>query len=218
MSIRRVALIATVVGLFLAPGTAASAAPSSQDSTYLKAAHQVNLAEIAGSKIAEQKADSQQVKDLATRFITDHTKLDAALTKTASAVGVSLPSAPNAQQQALAARYQATSGKQFDTLFVSTQLQGHMAAMNLGQTEIANGSDAQVKKAAQDAAPVIQGHAQLLEAAARALGIPSGINTGTGGQAARTTIRPAAVSLIAIGLLFLAGAAFLLRRRRTIEA
>jgi putative membrane protein len=200
-------------GLLLVPGTA-SAAPSGQDTTYLKAAHQSNLAEIAGGKLAEQKADSQQVKDLGARFVTDHTKLDAALKQTASSLGVSLPSAPNTQQQALAARYKAASGRQFDTLFISTQMDAHMAAMKLGQTEIANGSDATVKKAAQNAAPVIASHHRALEAAARDLGVPSSINTGTGGLAAHDGTGTVATGLITLGALLTVGAALLLRRRR----
>jgi putative membrane protein len=217
MPSKRIALTAATaaVGLLLVPATAASAAPSDQDSTYLKAAHQSNLTEIAGGKIAQQKATSQQVKDLAARFISDHTKLDAALTKTAATLNVTLPDAPNAEQQALAARYQATSGKQFDTLFISTQMTAHMKAMALGRTEISDGSDAQAKKAATDAAPVVASHHTALESAARDLGVPDSINTGTGGLAAHRTVRSSAIALIALGMTLVAGAVLVLRRRRS---
>ena len=134
MSMQRLAVLAAVTGLLLVPGTAALAAPSDQDTTYMKAAHQSNLAEIAGGKIAQQKGESQQVKDLGERFVTDHTKLDQALRQTAEDLGVDLPGAPNAAQQALAKRYQAASGDDFDALFVATQMDAQMAAMRLGQT------------------------------------------------------------------------------------
>jgi putative membrane protein len=215
MLLNRIAVSAVAVGgLLLLSGTAAFAAPSGPDSTYLKAAHQSNLAEIAGGGLAQSKADSQQVKDLGARFVTDHTKLDKVLRQTASSLGVSLPSAPNAQQQALAARYKAASGRQFDSLFISTQMDAHMAAMRLGQTEIANGTDASAKKAAQDAAPVIASHHDLLSAAARDLGVPDSINTGTGGLAARSGLNGAGVSLLSLGVLLVAGAILVLRRRR----
>src|SRR5690349_24279135 len=109
MSIRRVAAVLSVAGLLLVPATAAQAAPSDQDAAYLKAAHQSNLAEISGGKLAQQKGQSQQVKDLGARFVADHTKLDAAVQQTASQLGVDLPAAPNEKQQALAAKYQQTS-------------------------------------------------------------------------------------------------------------
>ena len=214
MVIRRAVLALGVVGLFLVPATAANAAPSGQDAAYLRAAHQSNLAEIAGGRLAEQKASSQQVKDLGKRFVADHTKLDQSLTQTASALGVSLPSTPNSQQQALAARYRAAAGSQFDALFVSTQMQAHMTAMRLGQTEIAQGSDAQAKKVAQTAAPVIASHHSALQSTARSLGIPDTIGTGTGGQAAHRMLTTPVLTLMGAGLVLLIAAALLLRRRQ----
>jgi putative membrane protein len=217
MSIKRAVLALGIVGLFLVPATAANAAPSDQDATYLRAAHQSNLAEIAGGKLAEQKANSQQVKDLGERFVTDHTKLDQSLTQTASALGVSLPSAPNSKQQELAARYRAASGSQFDSLFVSTQMQAHMMAMRLGQTELAQGSDAQAKKVAQTAAPVIASHHSALQSTARSLGIPDAIGTGTGGEAAHRMITTPVLTLLAAGLALLIAAVVLLRRRQLVR-
>jgi putative membrane protein len=214
MKLYRFAAAAGIAAVLVVPGTAAYAAPSSQDSTYLKAAHQSNLAEIAGGTLAQQKGDSQQVKDLGARFVTDHTKLDAALKDTASALGVDLPSAPNAAQRALAARYQAASGSSFDALFVSTQMDAHMAAMKLGQTEIAQGSDSSVVKAAQSAAPVIAQHHTLLRDAASALGLPSSVGTGTGGLADRGGLSTTSAGLAGLGLLLLVSAVLLLRRRR----
>jgi putative membrane protein len=210
---RRLAALAAVTGLLLIPGTAAQAAPSDQDAAYLKAAHQSNLAEIAGGKIAQQKGDSEAVKDLGARFVADHTKLDSAVRQTASNLGVDLPSAPNAEQQALAARYQAASGDDFDALFVSTQMDAHMKAMALGRTEIADGSDAAAKKVAQNAAPVIMSHHEALDSAAKDLGIPSTVNTGTGGTADDGGISGTAVGFVALGMLLVVAAGLLLRRR-----
>jgi putative membrane protein len=217
MLLRRLALTAAagVTAILLVPPTAASAAPSDQDTAFLRAAHQSNLAEIAGGRIAQEKGTSQQVKDLGARFVADHTELDSALQETASALDVDLPSSPNEDQQALAARYEAASGADFDALFVATQMDAHMKAMALGRTEIAEGSDAQAKKVAQDAAPVIAAHHDLLEAAASDVGVPSRVDSGTGGLAAQRTVSPMAIALVTLGALLLATATLLLRRRRT---
>ncbi|WP_249999043.1 DUF4142 domain-containing protein [Actinoplanes sp. M2I2] len=218
MMIKRVALALGLAGMFLVPATAAQAAPSDQDAAYLRAAHQSNLAEIAGGKLAQQKGASEEVKDLGARFVADHTKLDAAVRQTASQLDVDLPSAPNEKQQALAARYQATSGDDFDALFVSTQMDAHMAAMANGQREIARGNDAAAKKNARDAAPVIASHHELLDNAARELGVPASIGTGTGGQAADRTFTTPVVALLSLGVLLMVAAAVLLRRRRPVQA
>ena len=218
MLIKRVALTLGLAGMFLVPATAAQAAPSDQDAAYLRAAHQSNLAEIAGGRLAQQKGRSQEVKDLGARFVADHTKLDAAVRQTASQLDVDLPSAPNEQQQAVAARYQQASGDDFDALFVSTQMDAHMKAMANGRKEIARGTDAAAKKNAQDAAPVIASHHDLLNDAARDLGVPAGIGTGTGGEAASRTFTAPVVALLSLGVLLLAAAVRLLRRRRPVQA
>lgn len=203
--------------LFLAPAAPAVAAPSEQDTTFLRAAHQANLAEIATGTIAQQKGQSQQVKDLGARFVADHTALDQALQGVATALGVSLPNAPNAEQRAIAARYQATNGQAFDALFISTQMETHMKSMRLGQTELARGSDPQAKKVAQDSAPVIKSHHDSVTAAARALGLPTDIDTGSGGEAAPRSLGTAGMLLIGVGLMVVAGAAFRIRRPRSVQ-
>jgi putative membrane protein len=218
MSLKRALLALGFAGLLLAPATAAQAAPSDQDAAFLKAAHQSNLAEIAGGQLAQQKGASQQVKDLGARFVADHTKLDAALRQTADALKVDLPSAPNSQQQALAAKYRAASGSDFDALFVSTQMTAHMAAMTLGEKELAQGSDAQAKKVAQSAAPVIKSHHGALQDAARALGVPDQIGTGTGGQAAHRPFTAPVLTLAGLAVVLLMAAGGLLLRRRTVRA
>ncbi|HYN92366.1 MAG TPA: DUF4142 domain-containing protein [Pilimelia sp.] len=212
---KRLAVAAGILSLVLAPATAASAAaaaaPNEQDTRFLRAAHQSNVAEIAGGRIAQQKGQSQQVKDLGARFVADHTRLDQAVRQTAQALDVELPDAPNAEQRALARRYEAASAGEFDALFVATQMDAHMKAMRLGETELAEGSDPAAKKVAQDAAPVIRGHHTSLDEAAAALDLPDRIDTGTGG-AADTGTGMLAGGLVAVGLLFVAGALFYLRR------
>jgi putative membrane protein len=117
MRIRAAAVAVGIAVLLSITVTPAQAAPSQQDTAFLQAAHQSNLAEIAGGTLAQQKGQSQQVKDLGARFVTDHTNLDNSLKQAAQALGVTLPDAPDADQQAVAARYQATSGTAFDTLW-----------------------------------------------------------------------------------------------------
>jgi putative membrane protein len=216
MSIRnRLGAAAVVaIGLVLLGGSPAQAVPSTQDTQFLQAAHQTNLAEIAVGQLAQQKAASQTVRDLGGRFVTDHTQLDRALQQTATALGVNLPGTPNANQQAVAARLQAASGSAFDQLFVSTQLAGHETAMRLGESELASGSDPQAKKVASDSAPVVKSHHDALVAAANSLGVPTNVNTGSGGRAAPHRPYAPAVLLVAVGALLAAVGGRRLRRVR----
>lgn len=203
-------------GLF-GTADAAMAAPNAQDRAFLTAAHQSNLAEIASAQLAQQKATTQKVKDLAATWLTDHTKLDNDLKPVAQRLNVTLPDAPNAEQQAVAAKYRATSGAAFDKLWVQTQMDGHMKTMRAGESEIANGSDATVVTLARAAAPVVANHGKLLDAAAPTVGLaPMGVDSGNGISSDGPT--PLAWGLIGGGVVVVAVSALVMWRRPKADA
>lgn len=214
------ALVAALTAVLAGTGPASAAAPNAQDTTFLRASHQSNLAEIATGQLAQRKGDSDAVKQLGARLVADHTRLDRAGGQVAARLNVDLPDAVNAEQRAVARRLQAASGAQFDALFLAAQMESHLKAMRLGEAELARGSDATVKKLASDAAPVIAAHHELVEEAGRALGIPTSVNSGSGGTATAPRSYPAgALGLLGLGvLLVLLGAGYLVRARtRTVS-
>ncbi|SHN46105.1 DUF4142 domain-containing protein [Cryptosporangium aurantiacum] len=176
--LRRPAL-AALLALLAAAAVATSVATSAgaadrslnaQDRLFLRAAHQGHLAEITGARIALHQATVPVVRDLATRWIADHTTLDRALTQAAVPLDVELPAGPNADQEELAARYRETSGPEFDRLWVTTQITAHHQAEALVNAELTAGSSAAVKALARAAEPVVAAHHQLLTAAAPGVG------------------------------------------------
>jgi putative membrane protein len=173
LAVKRVALIAGLVLLGLAPGTAQAAAqPSEQDTQYLQAIHQANLFEIEAGNMAQQQASDQQVKDLGAMFVTDHTQLDQTVQSTASSAGVTLPDKPSADQQSVLDQLKGLTGSEFDTQWVTVQLTAHNQTVQATETEIAQGSDSSVKQVAETALPVLQAHIDELTALAQSLGIP----------------------------------------------
>lgn len=206
------AVVASLV-LVISAGSPAVAAPSEQDVRFLRQAHQSNAAEIAAGRLAQQKGNSDEIRRLGSRLVADHTRLDDAGTRVAATLKVELPEV-SPQQRATARRLADASGADFDALFLSTQLEAHVLAMRLGETELAEGSDATVKKLAADAAPVIAAHHDAIERAGRALGIPTSVDTGTGGTAAPRADRTPGLLLVGLGgLLTLLGAGYLIRTR-----
>jgi len=199
--VRLMAVAAVSLGLIAGSAATASAAPSSQDSTWMVAAHQSNLTEIAAGKAAQEKASSQAVKDLGAMFIEMHTALDADLTAGAKTLGVSLPSAPGAAQQATLSSVGAKSGAAFDAAWISSQLAGHRTTLAATQMEVSSGSDATVIKLATASTPVVKQHITSLEALS---GTPSAVQAGDGGQAA--TPAPWVAGLAGAGALLLLGA------------
>ena len=158
------------LGLVAAP---ARAAVSTQDAQFLDLAHQANLAEINAGQLAQIHSQSQAVQSIGQTLITDHGMLDGAIQRTAFGLNVALPNAPNAQQQATAAKLQQADGRTFDELFITSQLAGHAAVIAAIKTEQAKGSDQAVIAAATSAAPVVAMHHRMLQVAASQLGIPT---------------------------------------------
>ncbi|MEU1809605.1 DUF4142 domain-containing protein [Micromonospora sp. WMMD1076] len=174
LGIKRLGLLAALVVVGLAPAAAAQAAaqPSTQDTQYLQAVHQVNLFEITAGNLAQQKGQNEQVKDLGKMFVTDHTQLDQTVQSTAQQLNVQLPADPTADQQKVLDQLNNLSGAEFDKAWVTAQLAGHVQAIQATQTEISQGSEQSVVQIAQDALPVLQAHYDALVALAQTLGVP----------------------------------------------
>jgi predicted outer membrane protein len=168
-----VVAIGLAVGLVAGTTTAAAAVqPSEQDTAWMTAAHQANLAEIATGKMAQEKGTSATVKELGERFVTDHTKLDDSLKTLAGELNVTLPDQPNDEQKAVAEKLNAAAaGSEFDKMWIEQQLAAHAKSMKATQQELDMGEATQVKQAADAAMPVITAHHEALMKAAPTFGV-----------------------------------------------
>ncbi|GAA3762233.1 DUF4142 domain-containing protein [Micromonospora maritima] len=193
LGIKRLGLLAALVVVGLAPAAAAQAAaqPSTQDTQYLQAVHQVNLFEITAGNLAQQKGQNQQVKDLGKMFVTDHTQLDQTVQSTAQQLNVQLPADPTADQQKVLDKLNNLNGAEFDKAWVTAQLAGHVQAIQATQTEISQGSEQSVVQLAQDALPVLQAHYDALVALAQTLGVPVPQTSASGTPGPGGTTSPA---------------------------
>jgi putative membrane protein len=171
--------VALVVGL-AAP---AGAQPNDQDTAWMAAAHQSNLAEIAAGNAAVAEGATPVVRELGQMFVDMHTQLDQDLTAAAEDLGVELPPAPTPEQEQSLAAVTAEDGAAFDTAWVAQQLASHQATLAATQAELENGSDPTVLGLAEAATPVVEQHIAELEAAGGANGGPSAVPGGSGGQA-----------------------------------
>ena len=198
-----------------------AAAASAQDTSWAQATAQTDLAEITIGQLAEQRAQYSATKMMAQVTISDHTTALASLKAVAAQDSISLPTAPNATQQAQAAELKSVASSEFDATYDSIQIQGHELSISQTRTEIADGSSGAVKDNAETYLPVAEKHLQMAESDYSALGgsvsgVP-GVSAGTGGMAATPPANDAPwLATGALGALLLAGVgAFGLRRRLT---
>lgn len=156
---------AAVLGTVVAVAPAAAAPSlSGTDADFLVKAHQINLTEIAESRIAQAYGTSPCIKAVAATFVTDHRYLDAGVTSLAHRLGASLPTSPTAAQQREIADLRAKAGKPgFDQAWLKVQSAGHEMALQLIGTEVSSGRDVAVRSLARNARPVISHHLSMVK-------------------------------------------------------
>ncbi|WP_204300161.1 DUF4142 domain-containing protein [Actinoplanes campanulatus] len=156
---------AVLAALPVTAATAAPARPVSPEAEFLIAAHQGNLAQITAGRLAARKGEVGSVRKLGKRFVAYHRKLDAQVRAAAEALEVRLPAEPNSEQLTLNEQYQATSGRAFDTLFVSTQISAYERAAKLARIVLRTTTDPMVRKIVVTAVPTIEKNRDALTAA-----------------------------------------------------
>lgn len=119
--------------------------------------------EIAAAKLAQQKASAQAVKGFAASMIQDHTQSTAQLKAAASKVASHpVPTGGmSAEQQAQLTALKGATGSQFDTLYVSQQIDAHAKALASLQSYAQNGDAPLLRDFAGKSVPIVQSHLEM---------------------------------------------------------
>lgn len=141
---------------------------SSADAAFLDQAATINLAEIAEGQLAAKRAPRPTVRQFGRQMVTDHTRINQALTQLARSKGVSVPTAPTQEQAAELMELEHVRGRAFDRRYVADQVMGHEQAIALYQGEATHGSDPEVRGFAQQGLPILQQHLSMAQALAPA--------------------------------------------------
>jgi predicted outer membrane protein len=161
--------------------------------------------------LGQAQGAAQSVRALGAQYSTDGQAL---LDQLKAGAGGVLATDPTADQQAILADLRARTGEQFDQgwLRAADQLQQQMRDAADAVLADQNASD-EAKAAAQEALNRLDSLAEGLEQASAPAGAstPTAVDAGSGGQAARD-VTPAAIVLVGIGALLLAGALWWRRR------
>lgn len=121
-------------------------------------AAQMNRAEIELSQVALRKAASPEVKRYAQQMIGDHRRAGLRLSELARQKGITLPTQPDAEHQALKARLQEMSGRAFDQAYMTAMVADHEEAVRQFQNQATQGRDPDLKAFAANILPRIQEH------------------------------------------------------------
>ena len=137
----------------------------SKDSRTLTHLIQANLAEVELGKLAQEKAQGQEVKDFAKRMVEDHGKMAQELQGLASQKGVKSPEQPDARHQAKMKEMQ--RAKNFDQAYMKDMVKDHQKDVKEVQKVAKEAKDPDLKAAAQKAAPIMQEHLKMAQGIAK---------------------------------------------------
>lgn len=132
-----------------------------QDLKYFNELAQANMAEVRAGKVAEEKAQSDDVKKYARHMIEDHGKMLEEQESMAQAKKVKMPAQPKKEDQAAVKKLQGLSGDKFDQAYMDQMLKDHEKALKLAKEASSKAKDAQLKEAAQKATPKIEEHLKM---------------------------------------------------------
>jgi len=130
------------------------------DAEFAVAAANGGMAEVALSKIAEEKATDPKVKEFAKQMIKDHSKANDELKTLASSKNITLPSAPNEEKQKAASDLGGMSGSNFDKAYISQMKKDHEQTVKLFEDGQKDVKDADLKAFIDKTLPVIKAHAE----------------------------------------------------------
>jgi putative membrane protein len=129
------------------PGKSSSL--SVKDKTFMKKAARGGMMEVAMGTLAEQNAQSEDVKSFGKRMVTDHSKANDELKSIAAQKGVKLPA-------------KEPSGKwSSDKAYMDAMVKDHEKDLAEFTEEASTGSDPDVKKFAEDTAKMVKEHLDL---------------------------------------------------------
>jgi putative membrane protein len=129
------------------------------DRAFLEDAIQGNKAEIALGQLAQEKSQTDSVKQYGQLVVEHHTKLNEQFTGLANTVGVPPPAAVSKKQQATADRLAKISdAKKFDKEFIKVMISDHQANLRKYERMAKTAKNAELKKIAGEASSQIKEH------------------------------------------------------------
>jgi putative membrane protein len=137
--------------------------PNPSDRVFVHAAAQGGMAEVELGKLAEQKGQSEAVKDFGRRMVEDHSKANERLIGLAKEDGVAVPTEFHPKQQAKRDMLEAASEEVFDVVYVRGQVADHQKAVQLLEYEIGSGQDTDLKTFAEEILPIVLQHLEMAQ-------------------------------------------------------
>lgn len=159
------------IALFLALGASALNAQtfSEKDTKFVKAAADAGLMEVKLGELAQANGTSQEVKNLGSMMVTDHTKANNELKALAAKKNIALPEAMSAKAQKHYEMLAKKQGADFDKAYSKCMVKDHKKVICMFKKEAKKGDDAELKQWASNTVPTLEHHKQMSEETCKAV-------------------------------------------------
>ncbi|HSD93296.1 MAG TPA: DUF4142 domain-containing protein [Methyloceanibacter sp.] len=157
----RTTFFAAAIGLsvpFLLTSAAVAQAPTTEN--FVNTVAISDMFEIESGKLADQKAQNDDVKSFGEQMVEDHTETSDELKELIEDqnIKVELPTKLDDEHQAKLDKLQGLSGAQFDKRYMKTQVNAHQKAVALFEKYAASGENEDLKEWAEDTLPTLKEH------------------------------------------------------------
>jgi putative membrane protein len=143
-----------------APGGAASPA-SARDKTFLNAAARGAQFEVASGRLAVDRAGDPRIRAFGNRMVTDHGQELQRLQALDRSLGVTLPTGPAKDQQAVMAIWSSLRGGTFDCSYAPTMQADHESDLGMYVAMSRYADNPKVREFAKAQVPVLEQHLNL---------------------------------------------------------
>jgi putative membrane protein len=163
-----------------------------QDKNFVHEAAIGGMAEVELGKLAQQKAQSADVKQFGQRMEQDHSQANEQLMSVASGKSIDMPKQLDREHKQLRDKLAKANGADFDREYMQAMVKDHKKDIKAFEKEAKSGKDADVKNFAQSTLPTLQQHLQMAQDIERSMRAQTPMasrrgNTGAAGTAGTST-------------------------------
>ncbi|GAB3536892.1 hypothetical protein GCM10027443_28380 [Pontibacter brevis] len=148
-------------------------------SDFMTQAASNNMLEIEAGRLAQQKGQSQAVKDFGQMMVTDHTQATEKLQSLASQQNIALPDSMSQEHMDQLQSLRDKSGAEFDQEYADLMVSSHEEAVSLFEDASNNMENAEVKNFATTTLPKLREHLEQANQLDQTVNNNSTTNAGT---------------------------------------
>ncbi len=143
-----------------ARGTAKSGQASLSESArkFVEEAGKSNLLEIQLGQVADNKAQSDRVKQFGQQMVKDHAKADAQLVEVVEPMGIKVAKQLDEQGKQKVERLRKLEGREFDEAYMEEMVQAHQKDIESFRKQAEGGDNPKLKEYAENTLPVLEEH------------------------------------------------------------